>query len=186
MDGSGLWGNPRLFHNLAQWSGGAVGRWWARLLAHPSSAVPTVPCDYPGVGQYADMLLLFGQPVGRALRASRTDAWNGSLGELAPPNSGTAMPWEFERLKKLYGLNSFWMSGENHFFCMVRLVGRGRPPGGPSWAILSHGPPGGRALPEEASDKKSQCFHLLTPLCRHLFLSGRAEARPLFLTPVVD
>ena len=35
------------------------------------------------------------------------------------------------------------------------LAGRGRPPGGPSWAILSHGPPGGRALPEGAAAKKS-------------------------------
>ena len=41
-------------------------------------------------------------------------------------------------------------------FCMVRLAGGGRPPGGPSWAILSHGLPGGRALPEGA-------FHLTTP-----------------------
>jgi hypothetical protein len=46
---------------------------------------------------------------------------------------------------------------------MIRLVGRGRPPGGLSWAILSHGPPGGRALPEGAPDKKSQGFHLATP-----------------------
>ena len=30
---------------------------------------------------------------------------------------------------------------------MVRAAGRGRPPGGPQWAILSRGPPGGRALP---------------------------------------
>ncbi len=44
--------------------------------------------------------------------------------------------------------------GADLVFCMVGLGGRGRPPGGPSWAILSHGPPGGRALPEGATDKK--------------------------------
>ena len=72
-----------------------------------------------------------------------------------------------ERVKERGCLNSLWFSCEYIFFCIVRLPGRGRPPGGPSWVILSHGPPGGRALPEEASDKKSQGFRLATPLSRH-------------------
>ena len=38
----------------------------------------------------------------------------------------------------------------------MRLSGRGRAPGGPPWPILSHGPPGGRALLESAPDKKSR------------------------------
>ncbi len=52
---------------------------------------------------------------------------------------------------------------------MVGPAGRGRPPGGPTWAILSHGPPGGRALPEAAPGKKPQGFRLATHLSRHLF-----------------
>ena len=63
-----------------------------------------------------------------------------------------------EKVKGQWGL-----SGEYLVFCMVGLAGRGRPPGGPSWAILSLGPPGGRALPGGAPDKKSQGFHPFPP-----------------------
>ena len=67
--------------------------------------------------------------------------------------------------------------GFSRVSCMVRLAGRGRPPGGPSWASLSHGPPGGRALPEEAAGKKPRgCRSLESSAPDGLRFHGRHNA----------
>ncbi len=70
---------------------------------------------------------------------------------------------------------------------MVRIAGRGRPPGGPSWAILPHGPPGGRALPEGGSGKEAQGLRLATPLDTTFgaVFAYRGTGRPVTFVPLL-
>ncbi len=55
------------------------------------------------------------------------------------------------RGEELAALRTRLRTNGNPVFCTLRLAGRGRPPGGPSWGILPHGPPGGRARRERTT-----------------------------------
>ncbi len=70
---------------------------------------------------------------------------------------------------------------------MVRRAGRGRPPGGPSWAILPHGPPRGRALPEGGPGKEAQGLGLATPLHTTVgaVFAYRGTGRPVTFIPLL-
>ncbi len=85
----------------------------------------------------------------------------------APPPSRTRGKFSNDWKKFPMGL-----SGETPAFCMLRPAGRGRPPGGPPWAILPHGPPGGRALPAGGPNKKSQGFRPATPMAGNFSIAG--------------